>query len=113
MLHQKHESSKYVLLLKNCVDWITTKREENVTNTKMAHFEKYIEIKKKKNPLITTFYNFTLKIETSWAKKNLKPILKTWNANDIIYMISRIKWKIYRCNVEKNNSKCTKFIMKY
>ena len=54
MLHQKHESSKYVLLLKNCVDWITTKREENVTNTKMAHFEKYIEIKKKKK---SPYYN--------------------------------------------------------
>ena len=26
-------------------------------------------------PLMTTFYNFTLKMETSWAKKVLKPIL--------------------------------------
>ena len=46
MLHQKHESYKYVLLLKNCVGWVTTRREENFTDTKMAHVEKkYVEIK--------------------------------------------------------------------
>ena len=33
-------SYKYVLTLKNWVDWITTRREKNVTNTKMVHFEK-------------------------------------------------------------------------
>ena len=38
-------------------------------------------------PLMTTFYNFALKIETSWAKKVVKPILETWNAanNVIVY----------------------------
>ena len=44
---------------------------------------------------MTTFYNFTLNIETSWAKKALKPIMETWNANDIIvyvwFIYSRIK----------------------
>ena len=30
---------------------------------------------------MTTFYNFTIKIETSWAKKVVKPTLETWNAN--------------------------------
>ena len=43
--------------------------------------------KKLKNiifPFITIFYNFALKIETSWAKKVVKPILETWNAvNDV------------------------------
>ena len=29
--------------------------------------------------LMTTFYNFTLKIESSWAKKVIKSILETWN----------------------------------
>ena len=32
-------SYKYILKLKKWVDWITTKREKNVTNTKMVHFE--------------------------------------------------------------------------
>ena len=40
MLHQKHESCKYILSLKNFVDWITTRREKNLSNTKMVHFEK-------------------------------------------------------------------------
>ena len=31
-------SYKYILTLKNWVDWITTKGEKNVTNTKMVHF---------------------------------------------------------------------------
>ena len=33
---------------------------------------------------MTTFYNFSFKIETNCAKKVLKPILETWNANDVI-----------------------------
>ena len=32
---------------------------------------------------MTNFYNFSLKIETSCAKKVLNPILETWNANDV------------------------------
>ena len=36
---------------------------------------------------MTTFYNFALKIETSWAKKVINPILETWNSNDgILYV---------------------------
>ena len=35
MLHQKHESYKYVLPLKNWVDWITTRQVKNVTTSKM------------------------------------------------------------------------------
>ena len=36
---------------------------------------------KQKNifPLMAAFYNSTLKIETSWVKKVVKAILKTWN----------------------------------
>ena len=41
---------KYVLTLKNCVDWITTMREKNVSNMEMVHFEKKCpEIKKKQH----------------------------------------------------------------
>ena len=39
---------------------------------------------------MTTFYNFTRKIETSWAKKVVKCILETWNVNVIVYV-----WFIY------------------
>ena len=72
MLHQKHESYKNAMPLKNWVDWITTRREKNVTNTKMVHFEKKCpEMKKKKHifTLMTTFYNFTLETETSWEEE--------------------------------------------
>ena len=71
------KSHKYVLTLKNWVDWITTRQEENVTNTQMVYFEKKcpeLFFKKHIFPLMTTFYNFTFKMETSWAKKVLKPI---------------------------------------
>ena len=36
---------------------------------------------------MTTFYNFSLKIETSWSEKVVKPILETWNAVDILPMV--------------------------
>ena len=53
---------------------------------------------------MTTFYNFTYKIQTSWAKKVVKSILKTWDANDIIvyvwFIYSRIK-KLKICNVKR------------
>ena len=35
---------------------------------------------------MTNFYNFTLKIETSWAKKVVKSILETWYVNVIVYL---------------------------
>ena len=64
---------------------------------------------------MTTFYNFTLKIETSWAKKIAEPILETWNANDVIsyvwFVYSRVK-KLKICNIKKNNSIFTKFTTK-
>ena len=53
---------------------------------------------------MTTFYNFTYKIQTSWAKKVVKSILKTWDANDVIvyvwFIYSRIK-KLKICNVKR------------
>ena len=37
---------------------------------------------------MTTFYNFALKTETSCAKNVVKPILKTWNAaNDVFVYV--------------------------
>ena len=35
MLHQKHESYKYVLPPKNWVEWITTRHEKHFTTSKM------------------------------------------------------------------------------
>ena len=40
---------------------------------------------------MTTLYDFALKIEGSWAKKNVKPTLETWNVNDIVVYV----WHIY------------------
>ena len=61
------------------------------------------------------FYDFALKIGTSWAKKVVKSSLETWNANDVIvyvwFIYSQIK-KIKIRNVKKNNSKCSKFTTK-
>ena len=46
---------------------------------------------------MTTFYNFALKTETSWAKKDIKPSFETWNVNDVIvydwYIFFQIKKK--------------------
>ena len=42
-------------------------------------------------PHMITFCNFALKIETSWVKQVVKPILETWNANDVIVYV----WLIY------------------
>ena len=55
MVKRKNASSKtsyeYILTLKNKIDWIITRREKNVTNTKMVHFDKCQEIKKYIFPL--------------------------------------------------------------
>ena len=54
-------------------------------------------------PLMTTFYNFSLIIETSCAKKAAKSILETWNVNDVIvyvwFIYFRIKKKM-QCKIE-------------
>ena len=110
MLHQKHESYKYVLPLTDWADWTTTK---NITTSKMHILGKSAQkLKKAYFPLLATLYNFSLQIETSWAKKAVKPILEIWNSSDVVvyvwFIYSLIK-KIYISNVKKNNSKCTKF----
>ena len=116
MLHQKRGTYKYVLSLKNWVDWTITRREKNTTTSKIYILGRSAQ--KLKNiffSLLTIFYDFALKIETSWAKKAVKPSLETWNVNDVIvcvlYIYSQIK-KLKIWNVKKNNSKCSKFTMK-
>ena len=56
--------------------------------------------------LMTTFYDFALKIETSWTKKVVKPSLETWNDNDVIlyvwFIYSQIKKKFKICDVKKS-----------
>ena len=44
---------------------------------------------------MTTFYDFPLKTEASWAKKDVKPSLETWNVN-VVYV-----WYIYS-QIKKN-----------
>ena len=89
MLPQKNEFYKYVLPLKNSVYWITTRREKNVTASRLYIFVK--NFLKVENMLffhlVTTLYNFAIKIETSWAKRVRKSILETWNANDVIVYV--------------------------
>ena len=84
----KTRTYKYVLPLKSWVDWITTRQAKMSQPQKcMRNFEKKCpENKKHIFPLMITFYNFTLKIETSWAKKVVKSILETWNVNNVIAM---------------------------
>ena len=56
MLHQKHESYRYILPLKDLFSWIsTTLTRKNVATLKMYIFFYFM----------TTFHNFALKIETS------------------------------------------------
>ena len=44
---------------------------------------------------MTIIYDFALKIEASWAKKDVKLSLETWNVNDVVvyiwYTYSQIK----------------------
>ena len=92
MLHQKHNSYEYVLQLKTGVDWISIREEKYVTNSKMYILRRNAhKIKKHIFPLMAAFSNFTLKIETSAAKKAVKSILETWNVSVIVcvWFISR------------------------
>ena len=104
MLHQKRGSYMYC-------HWrieLTGKPlgEKKMSHVKNVHFgKKCLKIKKKHTfPLTTTFYDFALKMETRWVKKDVKPSLKTWNANDVIvhvwYIYSQIKKKKMECKQE-------------
>ena len=59
---------------------------------------------------MTTFYDFALKMEASWDKKDVKPSLETWNVNYVTvyiwYIYSQMKKKSKIWNVNKNNSTC-------
>ena len=105
ILHQKYGSYSYVLPLKNWVNWTTTRREKNATTSKMYILRRSVQ--KLKNtffPLMATFYDFALKIETSCAKKDVKPSLETWNVNDVIVWV----WYIYSHIKKIKNMKCKK-----
>ena len=105
MLHQKRESHKYVLPLKNWVDWTTTRREKNVTTSKIYILGRSTQ--KLKNtffPLWLPSMTLVLKMETSWAKKDVKPSLETWTVNDVIVYI----WYIYSQIKKIKGMKCKK-----
>ena len=53
--------------------------------------------------LMTTFYNFPLKIEASWVKTDVKPSLETWNVNDVVVYV----WYIYFHIKKIKNMECT------
>ena len=54
---------------------------------------------------MTTFFNFALKMETSWANRVAKPILETWNApNDVIVYV----WFINYLTRNYKNMQCKK-----
>lgn len=53
---------------------------------------------------MTTFYNFAVKIETSWGKRVVKPILKTRNPNIIMYNYFIYSQRII-LNVQSYNKK--------
>ena len=64
---------------------------------------------------MTNCYDFTLKIETSWAKKVVKFILETWNVNDVIVYVWFIYFRIKKKEeyaIKKNNFKFAKFTIK-
>ena len=116
MLHQKRESHKHVLPLKNWADWTTTRQEKNVTTSKIYVLGRSTQ--KLKNtffPLWLPSMTLLLKMETSSAKKDVKPSLETWDVNDVIvyiwYIYSQIK-KLKVWNVKRNNFKYSKFIIR-
>ena len=57
---------------------------------------------------MTTPYGFALKIETSWAKKVVKPSLETWNANDVIVYVWFICSRIKKKKQKQKNMQCKK-----
>ena len=36
---------------------------------------------------MTTFYDFALKMEATWVKKDVKASSETWNVNDVIVYV--------------------------
>ena len=60
------------------------KKRKNATTAKAYILRRSAQKLKNIFSPMTTFYNFTLKIEISWAEKVDKSILKTWNVKDVI-----------------------------
>ena len=62
---------------------------------------------------MTTSHISANKVEASWAKRVIKPILETRNSSDvwIVYLFSDKK-KLKGCNGKKDNSKSKKFPIK-
>ena len=58
MLHQKHKSHKFVVLVKNFVDWINTRGERKSYNLKIVHFEK--KDQRVKKYVIFPFHDYLL-----------------------------------------------------
>ena len=50
-------------------------------------------------PLLIIFYDFAFKIETSWAKKDVKASLETWNVNDVIACILHIYSQVEKIKI--------------
>ena len=108
-----HISYKNVLPLKNWVGWNITRQEKNATTSKIYILRRSSQkLKKHIFPIITTIYNFTVKISTTWTKNVVKSILETWNVNYVIlYVCFNCFWKKI-WNVKKNSFKYTKFTIK-
>ena len=58
MLHKEHDSYKYVLPLKNSVNWVNASREKKCHNIKNEHFEK--KCPKVKTHIIFSPYDYLL-----------------------------------------------------
>lgn len=107
MFRQKHKSYKLVLHVKNLVDWINTRREK-VSQPKNVRFEKKAR-KLKKHVIfyfMITFYNFALKIETSWTKGMVKPISETRIPNATVSLVYSFLDNFFSktCSVKKNSN---------
>ena len=77
MLHQKRESYKYVLPLKNWADWITTRREKNVTTSKMYILIRSVQkLKKHTFPIWLPCMTLLLKWKPVELKRTLSSVWK-------------------------------------
>ena len=54
------------------------------------------------------FYNFALKIEPTWAKKVVRPILETWDAANGVTVYD---WFIHSVTKTFKNMQCKKRIL--
>ena len=107
MLHQKHESYKYLLPLKNWVNWLTTWQKKKFTFWK--------EVPKN----FKTYFSMWLQSITLLLKQ--KPVELNWSLSPFwklemlmmllcmfrLFILKQKKLKIW--NVKNENFKCTKF----